>query len=315
MGAALGGSRGCGLAWCGRGSWWPPWPSAAAAVVPGEAPWARAGPVPCATGVPGAAAWLAGAAVAAPCGMSGGASEAPPGGGAGGAAAWAPGAASPAGSGSGAGGAGLPGTAWGCSAGGPTGTAASVSRCSSRSAEFPLSILGNGGAGVGPPVVPVIPLRGGIGVRHPSYPDRRALLQASLSNYLPVHRWGVVGGAVSCRGRGHIVAVAPGGHGPVAIHLQRGGRRARNSAHTLRHSSQSRVGLRALGPRGSSGVAGGGRTRWTPVTASTSWVRRKACTPSRASDSGRGGGARALPRKGGMRGLLGPAPGPGGWRR
>ena len=57
----------------------------------------------------------------------------------------------------------------------------------------------------------------------------------------------------------------------------------------MRHSSQSGAGLRALGPRGSSGDAGRSRTRWTPVTAVTSCVRRKVFTPSCASGAGRGG--------------------------
>ena len=51
----------------------------------------------------------------------------------------------------------------------------------------------------------------------------------------------------------------------------------------------SGAGLRALGRRGSSGGAEGSRTRWTPVTAVTSCVRRKVCTPSRAAGAGRGG--------------------------
>ena len=90
-------------------------------------------------------------------------------------------------------------------------------------------------------------------------------------------------------GWGRVVAVVPAGLRPVAIWRHLGGRRASNSAHSLRHSSQSGAGLRALGPRASSGVAGGSRTRWTPMTAVTSCVRRKACTPSRASGAGRGG--------------------------
>ena len=36
-------------------------------------------------------------------------------------------------------------------------------------------------------------------------------------------------------------------------------------------------------------AVGGSRTRWTPVTAVTSYVRRKVCTPSRAAGAGRGG--------------------------
>ena len=88
---------------------------------------------------------------------------------------------------------------------------------------------------------------------------------------------------------GRVVALAPGGHRLSAIHRHWGGRRASHPAHTLRHRSQSGPGLRALGPRGSSGFAGGSRTRWSPVTAVTSCVSRKACTPSRASGAWRGG--------------------------
>ena len=72
-----------------------------------------------------------------------------------------------------------------------------------------------------------------------------------------------------------------------------------HAAHSRRHSSQFGVGLRALGPWSSSGDAGGSRTRWTAVTALTSWVRRKACIPSRARVPGGRGGVRALPRRGG----------------
>ena len=91
-------------------------------------------------------------------------------------------------------------------------------------------------------------------------------------------------------GRGGLVVVlVPSGQGSVVIHRHWGGRRASHAAHTSRHSSQSGVGLRALGPRGSSGDTGGSRPRWTLVTALTSRVRRKACTPSRASSAGRRG--------------------------
>ena len=48
-------------------------------------------------------------------------------------------------------------------------------------------------------------------------------------------------------------------------------------------------GAQGPGPPGSSGDAGGSRTRWTPVMVPTSCNRRKACTPSRASGAGRGG--------------------------
>ena len=67
--------------------------------------------------------------------------------------------------------------------------------------------------------------------------------------------WCALDGAVQCRGR-RVVVVAPGGHGPVAIHRHWGGRRASHSAHALRHSSQSGAGSRALGLRGRSGLPG-----------------------------------------------------------
>ena len=85
------------------------------------------------------------------------------------------------------------------------------------------------------------------------------------------------------------MALAPCGRRPVVIYRHPGGRWVSHAAHTSRHSSQSGAGLRALGPRGSSGGAEGSRTRWTPVTAVTSCVRKKVCTPSRAAGAGRGG--------------------------
>ena len=86
-----------------------------------------------------------------------------------------------------------------------------------------------------------------------------------------------------------MVALTPCGREPVAIHRHWGGRWVSHAAHTSRHRSQSGAGLRALGPCGSSGGAEGSRTRWTPVTAVTSCVRRKVCTLSRAAGAGRGG--------------------------
>ena len=74
------------------------------------------------------------------------------------------------------------------------------------------------------------------------------------------------------------MVLVPCGQGPVVIHRHWGGGRVSHAAHTLRHSSKSGAGLRALGPRGSSGDAAGSRTRWAPVTALTSCVRTKACT-------------------------------------
>ena len=85
------------------------------------------------------------------------------------------------------------------------------------------------------------------------------------------------------------MALTPCKRGPVAIHQHWGGRSLSHAAHTLRHSSHSGAGFRALGPRGSSGGVEGSRTRWTPVTAVTSCVRRKVCTASRAAGAGRGG--------------------------
>ena len=85
------------------------------------------------------------------------------------------------------------------------------------------------------------------------------------------------------------MVLVPCRHGLVVIHRHWRGRRASHTAHTSRHSSQSGVGLRALHPRGSSSDAGGSRTRWTPVTAVISCVRRKACTTYRAFSVWRGG--------------------------
>ena len=65
----------------------------------------------------------------------------------------------------------------------------------------------------------------------------------------------------------------------MVIHRHWGGRRVSHAAHTSRHSSQFGVGLRALGPRGSSGDAEGSRSRWTPVTAVTCCVCRKDVHP------------------------------------
>ena len=109
-----------------------PLPSAAAAAL-GDAPGSCAGATPCVGGVPGAAvraaAWLAGAAVSAPR-----ASGALYRGGAVGLAVGAAGAGTSAGSGSWVDGPVSAEAAGGCPAGGPTGTAASASHRSSRSA-------------------------------------------------------------------------------------------------------------------------------------------------------------------------------------
>ena len=155
---------------------------------------------------------------------------------------------------------------------------------------------GGGGAGAGPAVVAVVPLGGPIGVCHHCYPGRHAWWQAGPSHYLLVHQCRAVGSAVWCSaggrgggGGGPAVASAPHGRGPAAIHRHWEGRRGSHAAHASRHSSQSGAGPRALGPRGSSIGVGGSRTRWTPVTAVTSCVRRKVCTPSRAAGAGSGG--------------------------
>ena len=128
------------------------------------------------------------------------------------------------------------------------------------------------------------------------YPGRHAWRQVCPSHHLPVYLCCVLGSAVQCSagGRGGVeggaaVALSPCGGGPAAIHRHSAGRRVTHAAHTSHHSSQSGPGLRALGPRGSSGGAEGSRTRWTPVTAVTSCVRRKVCTPFRAARAGRGG--------------------------
>ena len=289
-----------GLVWVWLGLVWaryfaPSLLSAAAAAAPGEAPGARAGATPRAGGVPGAAvgaaARLAGAAVSAPC-----APGAPSWHGAAGLAAWAAGAVSSAGAGPRVDGSVSAGAARGCPAGRPTGTAASASRRSSRSARVSPAHPERRGRGSGTGVVAVVLLGEALGVRHHCYPGRHAWWQACPLHYLLVHLYCAAGSAVQCssggRGGGDVgpaVALAPCGRGPVAIHWHWGGRWVSHAAHTLRHSSQSGAGLRALGPRGSSGGAEGSRTRWTPVTAVTSYVRRKVCTPSRAAGAGRGG--------------------------
>ena len=105
-------------------------PSSAAAAAPGETPGARAGATPRAGGAPGAAvgavARLAGAAVSAAC-----APGAPSGGGPAGLAAWAAGLVSSAGAGPRVDGPVSAEATRGCA----TGTAASASRRSSRSAR------------------------------------------------------------------------------------------------------------------------------------------------------------------------------------
>ena len=151
-------------------------------------------------------------------------------------------------------------------------------------------------------MVAAVLLGGAIRVRHQCYPGTHAWWQVCLSHYLLVHLCCAVGSAVQCSagGRGGwegkpALALALCGRGPMAIHRHWRGGWVSHAAHTSRHNSQSWVGLRALGPRGSSGGAEGSRTRWTPVTAVTPCVRRKMCTPSCAASAGKGGGVRALP--------------------
>ena len=252
--------------------------STPAAAALGDAAGSCAGATPLVGGVPGAAvgaaAWLAGAAVSASC-----ASGAPSRGWAAGLAALAAGAAISAGSGSRAGG------------GGPTSTAASASLRSSRSAG--VSPVHSGEAGErerdqrwwqssrwGEPLesaisVILVGMRGG----------RRALPTTSWCiSAVPCSAGGRGGG-----GGGPAVVSAPHGLGPAAIHRHWERRRGSHAAHASRHSSQSGAGPRALGPQGSSSGVGGSRTRWTPLTAVTSCVRRKVCTLSRAAGAGRGG--------------------------
>ena len=180
--------------------------------------------------------------------------------------------------------------------GGPTSTAASASLRSSRSAR--VSPVHSGEAGErerdrrwgwsfrwGEPsesaiTVILVGMRGG----------RRALPTTSWC--ISAVPWAVPCGALrggGGEGVGEAVASAPHGRGPAAIHRHWEGRRGSHAAHASRHSSQSAAGPRTLGPRGSWSGVGGGRTRWTPVTAVTSCVRRKVCTPSRAAGAGRGG--------------------------
>ena len=170
-------------------------PPSAAAAAPGEAPGACAGATHRAGGALGvavrAAARLAGAAVSAPC-----APGAPSRGGAAGLAAWAAGVVSSSGAGPWVNGPVSTEAARGCPAGSPTGTAASASLCSSRSAR----------------VSPAHP--GETGERER---DRRwwrlflcreaAWWQVRPSHYILVHPCRVVGSAVQCstggRGGGH----------------------------------------------------------------------------------------------------------------
>ena len=129
---------------------------------------------------------------------------------------------------------------------------------------LPRPLWGDGGAGAGPAVVAVVPLRGAIRVCHHCYPGRHAWWQARFSHYLLVHQCRAVGSAVRCSaggrgggGGGPAVASAPHGRGPAAIHRHLEGRRGSHAAHASRHSSQSGAGPMALGPRGRRMVSGG----------------------------------------------------------
>ena len=257
--------------------------SSAAAAALGDAPGSCAGATPRVGGVPGAAvgaaAWLAGAAVSASC-----ASGAPSRGGAAGLAAWGARAVISAGSGSRAGG------------GGPTSTAASASLRSSRSARVsPVHSVEAGERerdrrwwrssrwrepSESAITVILVGMRG----------SRRGLPTTSwcISAVPSAVPWGALRGGGG-EGVGGLLWRQPRTAGGPAIHRHWEGRRGSHAAHASRHTSQSGAGPRALGPRGSSSGVGGSRTRWTPVTAVTSCVRRKVCTPSRAAGRREGG--------------------------
>ena len=185
--------------------------------------------------------------------------------------------------------------AWGCPSGSPTGTAASASHRSSRSAGVSPAPSGETGererdrrwwqsSRWGEPsesdiTVILVGMRGG----------RCAL--PTTSRCISVVSWAVPCSALRGGGEGGGAAVASAqyGRGPAAIHRHWEGEQGSHAARASRHSSQSGAGLRDLGPRGLSGGAGGSRTRWTPVTAVTSCVRRRVCTPSCAAGARRGG--------------------------
>ena len=150
-------------------------------------------------------------------------------------------------------------------------------------------------------MVAVDPLGGAMGVRHPVIlvgMHGGGCAPPITSRWICVVSWAVLCSAPQGGGGGLAVASSPCGRGPAAIHQHWAGRLLSHAAHMSRHSSQSGAGLRGLGPRGSSGGAEGSRTRWTPITAVTSCVRRKVSTPSRAAGAVRGGRG-ALPRTGG----------------
>ena len=250
-------------------------------------------------GVPGAAvgaaAWLAGAAVSASR-----ASGAPSRGGAAGLAAWAAGASTLAGSGSWVDGPVSAEAARGCPAGGPTSTAASASLRSSRSAG--VSPVHSGETGEQerdrrwwrssrweePSESAITVILVGMGG------GRCALPTTSLCI-------SVVPCAVPCgalrggggKGLGAGCGVSPvragaGGH-PSALGGEAWEPRGPRVAPQLSIWGRAH-GPGPWAPGGRRVVPGGSRTRWTPVTAVTSCVRRKVCTPSRAAGAGKGGG-------------------------
>ena len=211
-----------------------------------------------------------------------------------------------AGAGSGAGSLELLGAAWGCPAGDSTRTAASARRRSSRSAG----------------VSPAQPSKTGERER-----DRRSrqlsrlgehsesdILAALSDRYMVcaapscvprrlspsmVRQWCAVRGAMSCQGSAS---------GTETIYRRWGSRRARGSAHSVRHSPGSGAGLRALGPQGLSGVTRGSRTRYTPQMEVISRTRRKVCTSSQASTTGWEGRSTAAATCGGPLKWAGVAP-------
>ena len=272
-----------------------PLPSAAAAAL-GDAPGSCAGATPRVGGVPGAAvgaaAWLAGAAVSAPR-----ASRAPSRGGLAGLAAWAAGALTSASSGTCVDGPVSAEAARGCPAGGPTSTAASASLRSSRSAGVPPAHSEETGererdrrwwrsSRWGEPsesaiTVILVGMRGG-----------RCALSAT-SRCISVVPWAVLcsalrgGGGEVVRGRLWRQPHTGGGRRPSIGIGKRGG----GATRPTRRATAPSLG-RGSGPWAPGGrrvVLGGSRTRRTPVTAVTSCVRRKVCTPSRTAGAGRGG--------------------------
>ena len=138
-------------------------------------------------------------------------------------------------------------------------------------------------------MVAVVLLRGAIGVRHHCYSERHARLQACLS--LLVLLWRAAGSAVWCcvggegAGGGDGSGWSGAGGHPPALGQEAGEPRGPLAP------PQLPVWVRAhgSGPPGVVGWCWGESDKVDPVTAVTSCVRRKACTPTRASGIGRGG--------------------------